>query len=170
MEYICTGSFRKIMVWDFLSTRNDMNRKPANFQFLDFCLVFAPFIFFLAKAAHKGRRISCKVNDWQKGLFLSLVLSPFVSMSRQFEYTDCLIVASCKMWQRVLYALIFSSQVPESCLFLAQSITGSWLSVREYMYACTCWKWFQLTQGFHRQINITSIQHWPLCQWIDSKT
>lgn len=60
MVYICTGSFRKVMVCGFLFIRNDMNRKPANCQFLDFCLVFAPFIFLLAMAAHREGEFDAK--------------------------------------------------------------------------------------------------------------
>lgn len=60
MVYICPGSFRKIMVWGFLFARKDMNRKPVNYQFLEFCLGFAPFIFLLAVAAHREGEFDAK--------------------------------------------------------------------------------------------------------------
>lgn len=37
-----------------------MNRKPVNYQFLDFCLGFAPFVLLLALAAHREGEFDAK--------------------------------------------------------------------------------------------------------------
>lgn len=74
MEYRCTG--RKITVWGFLFTRNDMNRKPVNYQFADFCLVFAPFIFLLATAAPREGKFHAKWLTDKKGFFFHLSSPP----------------------------------------------------------------------------------------------
>lgn len=51
MVYICTGSLKNSLK-NFI-TRNGMHRELVNYEFLDFCLVFACLIFLLATAAHQ---------------------------------------------------------------------------------------------------------------------
>lgn len=118
MVHIRTISLRIIMVWEVIFIRNVMNRKPLNYQCLGI-FFSSPFIF-CCSGSTQGRKIWCKVGDWQKGFFLSVAPFQSVTVSRQSEHEDYLIVVSCKMWQRVLLACIFLSQVLGSCLFLAE--------------------------------------------------
>lgn len=146
MVYICTGSLKRLFEFLFLGIICIENQWMMN------VLIFVWFLLalsFCCQQQHIGKENLIQSELLTKWAF-SFTGPPTVTVSRQSKYKDCLIAASCKMWHRVLHAHIFSSQVPESCLFLAQrnSIVGSWLNVREYMYACTCLKWFQLTQGF----------------------